>query len=155
MPVCRKCKRQWPDTMTACPDDGWSFTVESDATYHPARPASSPPRRTQARAVGALATAAPAEESPQPADLMPGFIVGEYRIEKKIGEGGMGAVYGAVHPLIGKRAAIKVISAALGADSSAVNRFVQEARSVNQIGHPNIVDVFAFGELPDRRNYFV
>ena len=143
--------------MTACPDDGWSFTVESDATYHPPTPI----RSTQARGVGAVAAAAsvaPAIEEealPPPSDLMPGFQVGEYKIEKKIGEGGMGAVYGAVHPLIGKRAAIKVISAALGADSSAVNRFVQEAKSVNQIGHPNIVDIFAFGELPDGRNYFV
>src|SRR4029079_12847438 len=95
------------------------------------------------------------EVAPPSTDLVSGMIVGEYKIEKKIGEGGMGAVYGAVHPVIGKRAAIKVISAALGADASAVGRFVQEARSVNQIGHPNIVDVFAFGKLPDGRNYFV
>ncbi|HVK83382.1 MAG TPA: serine/threonine-protein kinase, partial [Kofleriaceae bacterium] len=88
-------------------------------------------------------------------ELMPGVVVGEYRIERKIGEGGMGAVYGAVHPLIGKKAAIKVISADLGGDAVVVERFVQEARSVNQIGHPNIVDVFAFGKLPDSRNYFV
>ncbi len=128
--------------MTACPDDGWSFTVEVDATYHPP---SSPPTD------GALALAEPADQG----DLVSGVQVGEYRIEKKIGEGGMGAVYSALHPMIGKRAAIKVISSALGTDPSAVNRFVQEARSVNQIGHPNIVDVFAFGELPDGRNYFV
>jgi serine/threonine-protein kinase len=88
-------------------------------------------------------------------ELPPGLVVGEYRIERKIGEGGMGAVYGAVHPLIGKKAAIKVISADLGGDPVVVERFVQEARSVNQIGHPNIVDVFAFGKLPDGRNYFV
>ena len=88
-------------------------------------------------------------------DLAPGTLVGEYRIEAKIGEGGMGAVYAAVHPLIGKKAAIKVIAAELGADPVVVQRFVQEARTVNQIGHPNIVDVFAFGKLPDGRNYFV
>src|SRR5439155_16476364 len=85
-------------------------------------------------------------------DLPPGTVVGEYRIENKIGEGGMGSVYGAIHPLIGKRAAIKVIAAELGTDPNLVNRFIQEARSVNQIGHPNIVDVFAFGKLPDGRN---
>ena len=88
-------------------------------------------------------------------ELAPGTIVGEYRIERKIGEGGMGVVYGAIHPLIGKKAAIKVIAADLGTDPVVVQRFVQEARSVNQIGHPNIVDVFAFGKLPDGRNYFV
>ena len=88
-------------------------------------------------------------------ELAPGTQVGEYRIERKIGEGGMGVVYAATHPLIGKKAAIKVISADLGTDETLVQRFVQEARSVNQIGHPNIVDVFAFGQLRDGRNYFV
>ncbi|MBA3454068.1 MAG: protein kinase [Deltaproteobacteria bacterium] len=138
--------------MNACPNDGWSFSVDVDATVHPQ---SSPPVRMASApaAIGALATAGPAIA--ESSDLVAGFVVGEYRIEKKIGEGGMGAVYSAMHPMIGKRAAIKVISTALGTDASAVNRFVQEARSVNQIGHPNIVDVFAFGELPDGRNYFV
>ncbi|HTL36718.1 MAG TPA: protein kinase, partial [Kofleriaceae bacterium] len=88
-------------------------------------------------------------------DLPPGTVVGEYKIDQKIGEGGMGTVYSATHPTIGKRAAIKVISAELGQDPVLVQRFVQEARSVNQIGHPNIVDVFAFGKLPDGRSYFV
>ena len=88
-------------------------------------------------------------------DLVAGTVVGEYRIEKKIGQGGMGVVYSAVHPLIGKKAAIKVIGADVGTDPIVVQRFIQEARSVNQIGHPNIVDVFAFGQLPDGRNYFV
>ena len=88
-------------------------------------------------------------------ELAPGAIVGEYKIERKIGQGGMGVVYAAIHPLIGKKAAIKVISAELGTDTVVAERFVQEARSVNQIGHPNIVDVFAFGKLPDGRNYFV
>ena len=36
-----------------------------------------------------------------------------------------------------------------------VRRFVDEARAVNKIGHPNIVDIFSFGRLPDRRHYFV
>jgi len=88
-------------------------------------------------------------------DLAPGSLVGEYRIEKKIGEGGMGAVYGAKHPVIGKRAAIKVIKRELSANPEAVDRFVREAQAVNTIGHPNIVDIFAFGVLPDGRSYFV
>jgi serine/threonine protein kinase len=91
-----------------------------------------------------------------PAGELPrGTVVGEYRIDDKIGQGGMGVVYSATHPMIGKRAAIKVISGELGTDPVLVQRFVQEARSVNQIGHPNIVDVFAFGQLDDGRNYFV
>jgi serine/threonine-protein kinase len=88
-------------------------------------------------------------------DLMPGMMLGEYRVEGKIGEGGMSAVFAAVHPLIGKRAAIKILTPALCSDPRSVNRFIDEARAVNQIGHPNIVDVFAFGVLPDGRHYLV
>jgi serine/threonine protein kinase len=88
-------------------------------------------------------------------DLPPGSQAGEYVIERKLGEGGMGAVYGARHPLIGKRAAIKVIKRELSASQEAVDRFIREAQAVNQIGHPNIVDVFGFGRLPDGRSFFV
>ena len=90
-----------------------------------------------------------------PCNLEPGTIVGEYRIEQKLGDGGMASVYGATHPLIGKKAAIKVMSPTLSADAAAVARFALEARAVNRIGHPNIVDVFSFGRLPDGRSYFV
>jgi serine/threonine-protein kinase len=82
-------------------------------------------------------------------------MVGEYRIEQIVGEGGMGQVYGAVHPVIGKRAAIKVLLPEICRNAQMVERFVMEARSVNQIGHPNIVDIFAFGSLPDGRQYMV
>jgi serine/threonine protein kinase len=88
-------------------------------------------------------------------DLAPGTSIGEYCVEAKIGEGGMGSVYAVAHPLIGKKAAVKIMNMQLSVDASAVERFVAEARTVNQIGHPNIVDVFAFGRLPDGRSYFV
>jgi serine/threonine protein kinase len=67
----------------------------------------------------------------------------------------MGVVYSATHPLIGKRAAIKVLQPELSNNPAAVERFVMEARAVNQIGHPNIVDIFAFGALPDGSSYYV
>jgi eukaryotic-like serine/threonine-protein kinase len=90
-----------------------------------------------------------------PSELMPGMLVGEYRIEGPLGRGGMGAVYAATHPVIGKRAAVKVLHAEMSASKQSVERFVQEARAVNQIGHPNIVDIFAFGTLPGGRSYYV
>jgi len=80
--------------------------------------------------------------------------VGEYRVLKKIGEGGMGAVYSAVQPVIGKRVAIKVLAPHIAKNPELVRRFVDEARAVNKIGHPNIVDIFSFGWLPDKRHYF-
>ncbi|CAN5896017.1 hypothetical protein BH11MYX2_BH11MYX2_11290 [soil metagenome] len=89
------------------------------------------------------------------ADLQAGQMVGEYRIEGLLGEGGMGRVYSSTHPVIAKRAAIKVLHPELSVNREAVERFVQEARSVNQIGHPNIVDIFSFGTMPDGRCYFV
>jgi eukaryotic-like serine/threonine-protein kinase len=87
--------------------------------------------------------------------LGPGMDVGGYVIEAVLGSGGMGVVYAATHPLIGKRAAIKILRPELSTDVRAVERFITEARSVNQIGHPNIVDIFAFGALPDGRHYYV
>ncbi|MBV8760485.1 MAG: serine/threonine protein kinase [Deltaproteobacteria bacterium] len=87
-------------------------------------------------------------------DLM-GVDVGGYVIDGELGRGGMGVVYSATHPVIGKRAAIKVLKPSLSNNPATVERFLQEARSVNQIGHPNIVDIFAFGSLRDGRRYLV
>ncbi|HTL38419.1 MAG TPA: protein kinase [Kofleriaceae bacterium] len=87
--------------------------------------------------------------------LAPGTNVGGYLIESELGFGGMGVVYAATHPVIGKRAAIKVLKPELSKTPAAVERFMMEARAVNQIGHPNIVDIFAFGALPDGRSYYV
>jgi serine/threonine-protein kinase len=87
--------------------------------------------------------------------LEAGTDLGEYRVESMIGEGAMGTVFRAAHPMIGKRAAVKVLKAYLCRDVTAIERFIDEARAVNQIGHPNIVDIFAFGEMPDGRRYFV
>jgi|GEM_PF-592223 len=87
-------------------------------------------------------------------DLSPGDIVGEYQVEKKIGEGAFGKVYAAIHPVIGKRAAIKVLNREYSSNPSVVSRFVSEARSVNQIRHRNIIDIFSFGTLPGGLQYF-
>src|SRR5262249_41349550 len=71
------------------------------------------------------------------------------------GEGGMGAVFEAIHPIIGRKVAIKVINAIAGASASAASRFLQEARTASMVRHRNIVDVFAFGQLRDGRSYLV
>jgi serine/threonine protein kinase len=87
--------------------------------------------------------------------LAPGTDVGGYHVDGELGTGGMGVVYAATHPVIGKRAAIKVLRPELSGNPAAVERFMMEARAVNQIGHPNIVDIFAFGKLDDGRSYYV
>jgi eukaryotic-like serine/threonine-protein kinase len=87
--------------------------------------------------------------------LEAGHRVGEYEIEAKIGEGGFGSVFRAVHPVIGKVVAIKVLHRRYSAQPEMVRRFVAEARAVNQIRHRNIIDIFAFGQLEDGRHYYV
>ncbi len=99
---------------------------------------------------GLMETAVPASAGPHP-----GTQVGEYQIERELGHGGMGVVFAARHPVIGKRVAIKVLDAFFSRDTALVRRFLDEARAVNKIGHPNIIDVFSFGQLPDGRQYFV
>jgi serine/threonine protein kinase len=62
-------------------------------------------------------------------ELEAGDVVGEYRIEGKLGEGGFGAVFSAMHPVIGKHAAIKVLSRQFSANPQMVSRFIAEARA--------------------------
>jgi serine/threonine-protein kinase len=89
------------------------------------------------------------------ADLAAGHKVGEYVVDEKIGQGGFGAVFRATHPLIGKLAAVKVLSRKYSSDPEVVSRFIAEARAVNQIRHRHIIDIFSFGELDDGRSYYV
>jgi len=87
--------------------------------------------------------------------LTAGTKVGEYQIQARIGEGGMGTVYSAVQPIIGKKVAIKVLAGRLAKNANAIRRFVLEARAVNDIQHPGLVDIFSFGQLTDGRPYYV
>jgi serine/threonine-protein kinase len=88
-------------------------------------------------------------------EIEPEEMIGEYRVERKLGEGGFGTVYRAVQPLIGKPVAIKVLSRQFSSNPQIVSRFIAEARAVNQIRHKNIIDIFSFGALPDGRQYYV
>jgi serine/threonine-protein kinase len=85
--------------------------------------------------------------------LPDGSEIEGYVVDAVIGKGGMGVVYSATHKVIGKRCAIKVLRSEVSSNQDTVQRFIQEARAVNQIGHPNIVDIFDFGRLPDGRCY--
>jgi serine/threonine-protein kinase len=84
-----------------------------------------------------------------------GLQVGDYRIEEAVGAGGMGVVYRAVQPSTGKTVAVKVLTSAQARDANAVRRFVLEIRAVNEIRHPNLVEIYSFGQLNDGRYYYV
>ena len=76
---------------------------------------------------------------------MVGEVVNNYRIISLLGQGGMGAVYLAEHPFMGRKAAIKVLRRELAEDPSLVERFINEARAANAIRHPNIIDIIDVG----------
>jgi hypothetical protein len=98
-------------------------------------------------------------EQPATADPLIGAHIGNYEIKNKLGEGGMGSVYMGEHPLIGKKVALKVLHAEFSSKEDVVKRFFQEAKAVNDIQHPNIVDIVDYGVIPNRQSqstvYFI
>jgi serine/threonine-protein kinase len=84
-----------------------------------------------------------------------GQTIGNYLITAKLGEGGMGVVYLAEHPVIGRKVAMKAIHPELSRNPEVVSRFVTEAKSVNQIGNEHIVDIHDFGTTTDGEFYFI
>jgi len=74
-------------------------------------------------------------------------VAGRYKVIKLLGEGGMGQVYLAEHSAIEKRVALKVLRAEYAHKGEIVTRFQQEAISASRIKHPNVLDVFDFGQL--------
>jgi eukaryotic-like serine/threonine-protein kinase len=75
-----------------------------------------------------------------------------YKIDKKLGEGGMGAVYKAIHPEA-KALAIKVLHSEFTSEPKVLERFFNEAKAVNKIAQPHIVDISDFGFLATGQPY--
>src|SRR5438552_5361454 len=71
---------------------------------------------------------------------------GRYRCERKLGQGGMGAVYRAEHVGLGKNVAVKVLLERFATQREALARFHKEARAAGMLAHENIVDVLDVGE---------
>ncbi len=88
-------------------------------------------------------------------DPLIGSMVDDYEVTAQVGAGAMGIVYRGVHRIIGKTVAIKVLKLDYSDDPEMVNRLVGEARTVNAIRHPGIVDIFGFGTLKTGQPYIV
>src|SRR5438874_10908967 len=88
-----------------------------------------------------------AEAAPAP-EL--GATLGRYRLERAIGEGGMGVVHAAFDPDLERRVALKVLRTAPGAGDEARQRLLREARAMARLTHPNVVTVHEVGTAGGR-----
>jgi len=102
-----------------------------------------------------IPTAVPQPVIRDPELLEEGSLAGQYRICQVLGSGGGGIIYSARHRMLKRDAAVKVLRRDMAASPTMVARFEREATAVNTIRHPNIVDIYEFGELPDGRPFYV
>ncbi len=123
----------------------------------PSTPAAAPgPDETQSLRTGATAAVAPLESSApngNGARTMPLPEITGFKIERRIGRGGMGDVYLAVQTSLDRRVAIKVLTARFASDAEFVRRFQAEARAAAALNHPNVVTVYDVGE--DRGTHYL
>jgi serine/threonine-protein kinase len=135
---CELCHSEHTDDVL-CGNVYWSQT-HSVAAAEPVSPPAQPP--------------APPPATETPVDLV-GKVLGYYRVVRKLGSGGMGTVYQAEQTRIGARVALKVLHPHMSQDAGLRARFYAEAKTVNVVGHPNIVRIFDINEAPGGIHYFV
>jgi hypothetical protein len=82
-------------------------------------------------------------------DLVGSVVHEKFHVMKKLGEGGMGAVYLAEHVKMGRKMALKVMNPGMHQDADAIARFNREAKNASQINHPNVCAIYDFGETPE------
>ncbi|MBI4511206.1 MAG: protein kinase [Deltaproteobacteria bacterium] len=141
---CVACRQNWPAGTRECPHDGTALPQASELEF-------------AKTLIAPLSSDSSSPSSSESVGLAAGSILaGEYRIERKLGEGSAGSVFAATHTVLGKRAAIKVLARRSSTtDREGTDRLLAEARAVNEIGHPNIIEVYSFGTLETGQPYIV
>jgi serine/threonine-protein kinase len=123
---CPQCGRRYADSVSVCPEDGAALQADSTVV------------------------------ADTPVDPMIGRVFDDkYRLDERLGEGGMGTVYRATHLLIDRPVAVKVLNARFVTDEAARERFRREARAAGRLQHTNAVAVTDFGETSDGYVYIV
>ena len=122
---CPTCGRHYENEVEVCPEDG--------AALRPIRPS---PQRSADPLIGVT-------------------FDGKYRLDERLGQGGMGTVYRATHLLIDRPVAIKVLNPRFVEDEEAQERFRREARAAGRLQHMNAVAVTDFGRTEDGFVYIV
>src|SRR6267142_4614476 len=122
---CPRCSRQYPDDVYVCPHDFAPLRADDTFADMPVDP------------------------------LIDRVFDGKYRLDERLGGGGMGTVYRATHLLIDRPVAVKVLSQRFVGDETAPQRFRREARAAGRMQHPNAVMVNDFGTTNDGYLYIV
>ena len=91
--------------------------------------------------------------TPAPDSMIGRWIIGQYVVRQKLGEGGMGVVYLADQPSVGRQAVIKMLHPELLRDPSVAPRFEIEARAASQLNHPHIITIYNYGAMEDGTLY--
>ena len=132
MATCPHCQRELDDSFALCPYDGTSLSGERPAGGGHAPPSAPAPERA---ALSALAD--------------------RYEIQELLGKGGMAVVFKAVERASGITVAIKVMNGVVARTSPGRQRFLREVEVMSAIRHPNVVHIYAYGNLPGGEPYLV
>jgi serine/threonine-protein kinase len=123
---CPQCGRHYAQGITLCPEDATPLRADETVMDFVVR------------------------------DPLVGQVLDEkYRLDERLGEGGMGTVYRATHLLIDRPVALKVLHTRFVEDEAAKHRFRREARAAGRLQHPNAVAVTDFGQTSDGYVYIV
>jgi serine/threonine protein kinase len=92
---------------------------------------------------------------PMPDPRIGALLKGRYQIEAPLGEGGMAMVYRARNTLVDRPVAVKVMNTHLASDAALKERFRREAKNAASVAHPNIIDIYDYGETDDGTPFVV